>query len=219
MHRWCCSPGCPKRAATRYGNYCSKHSATKRRHGDAQQKGITKYDLKPFIDLVKERRAKHPEKKAWVSMEERWKAQVEICVGVASGRIPMNKYKRLAAKEIVKVGRDVEHRAVVDTVLAMYLMQELDPRRFRSDVAFWTQLVRRVRSLTRLNYGMWLDPKTRKRKTAAQELSPRAAEAMVFYIKEALGVCGVWIAGLEKMEEERKRQDALNFFAELKELA
>lgn len=219
MHRWCCSPGCRERAATRWGKYCPKHSAKKRRHGDSEQKGITKYDLKPYLGLVKERRAKHPEKKAWVSMEERWKAQVDVCVSIANDNGPMNKYKRIAAREVVKVGHNTEHKTVVDTVLAMYLMQELEPRRFRTDLAFWTQLVRRVRGLTRLNSGVWIDPKTHKAKTAAKELSPRAAEAMVFYIKEALGVCGVWIADFERKEEERKRQDALNFYAELRELA
>ncbi|GJD92982.1 hypothetical protein [Methylobacterium iners] len=219
MHKWCHSPGCSERAATRYGNYCSKHASAKRRHGDSLQKGVTKSDLKPYIELIQERRAKHPEKKAWISMEERWKAQVEICVGIANDHGPMNKYKRIAAKEIVKVGHNVEHKTVVDTVLAMYLLQELESRRFRSDLAFWTQLVRRVRGLTELNSGMWVDPKTLRRKTAAMELCPRAAEAMVFYIKQALGVCGLWLAAFERKEEERRRQDALNFFAELKELA
>ncbi|MER2268427.1 hypothetical protein [Methylobacterium oxalidis] len=169
--------------------------------------------------MVEERRAKHPEKKAWVSMEARWDAQTEICAEIANNHGPMNRYKREGANEIKKLRDNVEPREVVDTVLAMYLMYELEPRRFFSDQAFWTQLVRRVRGLTRANSGTWTDPETGKPKSAAKEIAPRVSEVVVFYIKEALGVCGVWMADLERKEEERKRQEVLDFYAELKELA
>ncbi|GEP07942.1 hypothetical protein [Methylobacterium oxalidis] len=131
----------------------------------------------------------------------------------------MNKYKREAAKEIKRLGETVEARKVVDTVLAMYLVQDLEPYRFKSDQAFWTQLVRMVRGLTTANKGVWPDPKTGKAKTAAKETPPRVSEVIALYIREPLGVCGVWLADIERKEEERKRQEVLDFYAELKELA
>src|SRR3954468_23441685 len=110
---------------------------TNRRHGHPEQKGVTKADLKQYIQMVQERRTKHPEKQAWATMEARWSAVVESCKAIATGNRPTNKYGRDASREIMKVGIHVEPEKVIDTVLAMYLLQEFDPRRFRSDNAFW----------------------------------------------------------------------------------
>ena len=152
-------------------------------------------------------------------MEERWKAVVEGCKAIATGNRPTNRYNRLASQEIMKVGTYVPAKEVVDTVLAMYLLQELDPRRFRSDTAFWTQLVRRVRGLTSLNTGRWASPKTGKVKTASKDLAPRVTEAVAFYLREALGGAGVSLAHVQRVEEERKRDEKLAFYEQLRELA
>jgi hypothetical protein len=65
----------------------------------------------------------------------------------------MASWKRTAAFELVKLSNAVEARAVLKTVLAMFLMQDQEPRKFRSDNAFLTQMVRRVRGLTKVNAG------------------------------------------------------------------
>lgn len=222
MHRTCRAGACLRKAATPYGNYCAKHASNNARHGHPEQKGVTKGELKPYLRMIAERRAKHPNRPAWKSMENRWKGLVDIADGViaeANQGKPMYRFNRMAAIEIKKLDNTVETQKIVDVVLAMYLLQELDPRRFRSDEAFWAQLVRRTRGLTKLNMGAWTNSKTGKTKTAAKELPPKAAQAVAFYLREALGVAGVWLADLEKKEEERKRQEVLSFYAELEELA
>jgi len=74
----------------------------------------------------------------------------------------MVRYKRLAAYELRRLADHVTPERVIETVLAIYLMQDQDPRRFRSDTVFWTQLVRRVRGLTKANAGVWISPDTGK---------------------------------------------------------
>src|SRR4051812_14185291 len=113
MHKWCKSPGCSRRSANRYGAYCSKHSATKRRHGHPDQKGVTKAGLLPYLQMVQERRAKHPDKKAWETMEAKWMGLVEAMKPLAENRGPTNKYGRIASREIVKLGIYVEAKKVV----------------------------------------------------------------------------------------------------------
>jgi hypothetical protein len=58
---------------------------------------------------------------------------------------------RKAAEEVLKVAEEATPRDVIETVLAMSMMEELDRRRFRSDPGFRFQLVRRgVRALRKL---------------------------------------------------------------------
>jgi hypothetical protein len=71
---------------------------------------------------------------------------------------PMVRFPREAAAEVPRLARGVNARDVVETVLAMYLMQEQEPRRFMGDSASRTQMVRRVRGLMTLNADTWVDP-------------------------------------------------------------
>ncbi|WP_157064094.1 hypothetical protein [Methylobacterium tarhaniae] len=208
--------------ATEHGIYCSKHSAAKRRHGHPDQKGITKHDLKTYLGIVHEKRKKHEGKLAWIKMEEKWRDLVAIANGVIAraneGRA-MNRYKRLAAIEIRKLADHVDPSEIIDTVLAMYLMQELEGRRFRSDNAFWTQLVRRVRGLTTLNAGVRIDPDTRKKRTTYSELPPKSTLAIASYLRSALGSAGVFIAQMVRDDREREEAERRSYFEALTELA
>jgi hypothetical protein len=103
----------------------------------------------------------------------------------------------------------VEAREVIETALAMYLLESYDPRQFRSDAAFRTQLVRRLRGLTEANAGVWYDRSTGKTKRAYRELPPRSVACMADWLVTAFGVVGIYIARLERMDwvkeaEERK---------------
>jgi hypothetical protein len=97
-------------------------------------------------------------------------------------------------------------------------MQELQPRRFRSDRAFRTQLVRRVRGLTDLNAGSWFDHQTGKTKRAYKELSPRAAAVMSQWLADAFGGVGLHLTRLEQNEADKKQQEQQAIHASLSQL-
>ena len=61
------------------------------------------------------------------------------------------RHERIAAREVVTLGDAVSAREVVVCALAMFVMWEMEPRKFRSDDAFRMQLARRVRRLTEAN--------------------------------------------------------------------
>jgi hypothetical protein len=173
------------------------------------------------VEIVRARKAKNPGKAAWLSMEARWNALVGIADGIiaeARKGKPMKRYKRLAAYELRRLGDHVSPEKVIETVLAIYLMQDRDPRRFRSDKAFWTQLVRRVRGLTKANAGVWPNGETGKPKIAYSVLDPGTTGTLAAWIVEALGVAGVWLVNLERQEKEQEEQERLSFHEELKEL-
>lgn len=208
MSRLCKAPGCGARTKT-FGRYCNRHHSHFRRHGAADQQAITVAELKPFRRLVKaciERNAENP---LWANSEANWRAVVNHARGILArfqrGRAGF-RFERLAAEEVIRLAENVEPREVCEMVWAVYLLEDNDPHRFRSNDAFRTQLVRRVRGLTRTNAGQWKDTATGRVKMAYRELSPKVAATMAGWIVQALGGVGVVLARLERNQREEKQR-------------
>jgi len=221
MKRTCRAPGCDAEVSSRYSPYCRNHRARLRRHGAVEQQGITSADLKPYLARVRARIEKNPESAAWGQLDRRWLAVVDHARSVIayfeSGKAGQ-RYERKAAHEVIKITDATTPRDVVETVLAMFMMQELEPRRFRTDAAFRFQLVRRVRALADMSAGQYYDHKTNKVRRVYRELSPRAMAVIGQWLAEALGVAGVHLARLEQRDEERQRNERLELHKALEEL-
>jgi hypothetical protein len=208
--RQCQFSGCDRAASSSYARYCDHHRARLRRNGDPSQTSITKKDLKPYAELVVDRIAANAANPIWTKMDARWEALVssaEARVGAYQAGTASPRQNIQAATEIGRVAANVEPRQVVVTVAAMYLMQSLDQSRFRSDRAFDTQLVRRVRGLTAANSTAYVDPKTGRTRRAYHELPPRAAAVMSDWLRQTLGVLGMRLAALEQAERRAAEQD------------
>jgi hypothetical protein len=169
-----------------------------------------KADLKPYREMVSQRVLKNAENLVWQKADERWLAIVATAEGVierfATGR-PGFGWERRAAAEVVTLSQHVAAREIVETVLAMYLMQEIEPRRFCSERAFRTQMVRRIRGLTEVNAGKWLDPGSGKLKRTYSELPPRVTGAIAGWVVSALGGIGVYLGKLETEKARKEEQD------------
>jgi hypothetical protein len=109
----------------------------------------------------------------------------------------MVRHEVQACDGIVKVAENADAASVVETALAMYVMLEVDPRRFLSDDAFRFQLVRRIRGLTEVNAGEWYNHKTGKTKRAYRDLSPRTTAIMAGLLVQTFGAPGVMLAKRE----------------------
>lgn len=216
----CRAPGCGK-PATRYGHFCTTHKSRWRRHGDAGQAGITKKVLKPYVDLVRARIAKNPDNSIWATCDDRWRAVVDHAKGIlaeASRSVPGGRYERTAAKAVARLGADVEPRVVVETVLAMYMMMDLEARRFRSDSAFRTQLVRRVMRLSEVNAAEWHDHQTGRVRRTYRDFTPGASDVISGWLIETLGVVGLHIAKLHRSDIEKAGQAKADFHKALTDL-
>src|SRR3954468_13285348 len=124
MLRVCQAPGCTKLAASRYARYCSAHKIRNRRHGDVSQEAVSAADLAPFVRQVEARVAKNADSPVWATLEQRWGLLVGHAERLAAETKAMDKHERQAAYEVIKLAKDVEPRAVIHTVLAMFLMQD-----------------------------------------------------------------------------------------------
>lgn len=192
-----------------------------RRHGDPLQEGITKAHLAPYVKLVEARIAKNVNNPVWSQLEERWLALTNAAEATLSayhnGR-PGVRQEVLAAHEIKKLRETVEPRKIIVTALAMYVMLDQEPRRFRSDAAFTTQLIRRVRGLSEVNVGEWYDHKTNKMKRVYRELPPKVVQVLAGWIVPILGGVGIKLAALERADYETRQREALSFHQALNDL-
>lgn len=216
----CRAPGCGK-PATRYGHFCTTHKSRWRRHGDVGQVGITKEVLKPYVALVRARIVKNAGSPIWATCDARWLAIVNHArgiVGAVERGLPGNRSERVAASAVVKLADHVEPRAVVEVVLAVYLMQDQEPRRFRSDDAFRVQLVRRVMRLSEVSADSWQDQRTGRIRRAYRDFTPRAASIIAGWLTEALGSAGLHLAKLERRDADKAQQERAEFHKALTEL-
>lgn len=220
MANICRAPGCTAHT-TSYGHYCPTHKSTLRRHGHPEQRAVTKAELKPFVRAVRRRIEKNAESAVWSHCEARWQAILDHARGIMAeaerGRAGFS-FERRAAAEILKLSTGVDARAVMETVFALYLLQDVDPRRFRSDDAFRAQLVRRVRGLAEGNARSWVDPATGKSKRAYVELTPKASASLSSWLVEALGGIGLHLARLQERDREAERAQAQELGKALEEL-
>ena len=221
MPRLCRASGCERSTTSRFSVYCPRHQSRLRRQGDVAQEAISKADLKGYLKLVRQRIEKNRDSPAWGQLEARWLALVEHAKGIVAafhaGK-PGVRYVRKAAQEMLKVAEAAAPRTVVETVLAVYVMQELDPRRFRSDPGFRFPLVRRVRALADVSAGQRWDHKSDRVRRVYRELTPKAVATIGQWLAEALGGAGLHLARLELRDIEKDKEDRLALRSALAEL-
>ena len=140
-------------------------------------------------------------------------------LGDANRGVPGSRNEQTAAKAIVRLGADIEPRVIVETVLAMYMLGDLEPRRFRSDAAFRRQLVRRVMRLSEVNVAEWYDHRTGRMKRTYRDFTPGAADIIAGWLVETLGVVGLHLAKLHRADIENSLQQKAEFHKALTDLA
>lgn len=211
----CRVSGCAH-ARAGHSHLCSKHRSRKRRHGHEEQRTIGKADLKPFIATVHARIAKQPDAKLWSICDQRW----EVLTSSWRSQPPETIFRniRAGAKELVRMANTVSGREVAITTIAMYLLQAYDLRLFKTEVAFRTQLVRRVRSLSSGSFSAWDGAGDGRQRRAMRELEPKTVEYLSAILVELFGPAGVKVAQLERREEEERRKERLAYADALAEV-
>jgi hypothetical protein len=216
----CRLPGCGL-GTSGYSTFCASHKRTQRRHGHPAQSGVTVYELRPLYQRVKARMKKNADNPTWAILESRW----EALVGIAKGELAryqagaaMSTHEVEAWANIEQVGVAVTSTDVIETVLALYLLQEEHPHRFKSDEAFSGQLVRRFRTLAPSNSGEHYDHKSGKNRKVYRDAKPRTIAILAGLLQETFGAAGLTVARLEQRERTGKAEDQQSFHAALEGL-
>ena len=173
---------------SRYSPYCNTPSRPLRRQGEVDQRAVTKTELASYSEAGPgaDRDATPTVPLGTTLTTLGWHV-----VGHAKGILAAEKvgragvrYERVAAREVVTLGDAVSAREVVVCTLAMFVMWEMEPRKFRSDDAFRMQLAGHVRRLTDANAAHYFDAIANKSKRVYRD--SRRGAAKVF---------GGWLAG------------------------
>lgn len=221
MPRTCRATGCNNPTDSRYAVFCTAHKVRLRRHGAVDQAGITEAVLSPYRSLVQARVKRNEGSPLWGQLEARWGTVVAHGQGIKAAferREAGIAFERRAADEVVKLGTEVEARKVVETALALFILREDQPRRFRSDAGFRAQLVRRVRALTDVNAGTYWDDKAGKVRRVYRDMPPRAVVVMGQWLAEAFGGAGMHLAKLEERDRQEKARETQELHVALEEL-
>lgn len=220
MSRQCTVARCTE-PATGYSTCCERHKRAQRRHGHAEQDGITVNELKPFRDRIAARRAKNPSNPAWELLAQRWAILVTHATdsqkAYAAGQVSI-RHVQIAAGMLTSLAANVPTEIVVETALAMFILQEANPHRFKSDRAFSFQLARRVRGLAEVNAGTYWDDKRGKVKRVYRDTPPRVLDALAASLADAFGLAGLQLAQLEQRDAQRGDIERRQLTEALKEM-
>lgn len=174
------------------------------------------------MERVRARASKNVDNPVWSLLEGLWHdlgRQAQSVLAFHQQGRPGAAHERRAAQEIVKLTTSVEPKEAIETVLAMVMMWDQEPRRFRSDAGFQSQLVRRVRALADMNIGVYFDDSSGRAKRVYRDLPPRVVKTMADWIIKVLGGPALQIARLEVRDREaegRRRQELQDALADLK---
>lgn len=227
MTRICAVPGCVRpvgggsRAARAWSIHCSAHRSHERRHGHAQQRPVTKQELRPYLQAIDRRLRAQPEARAWDAASERFRAIADSCatdLAAYSRGQPMSETHRRCCEEIDKLARAAEPREVWRLVAGMVMLARRDARRFRSDEAFFVQVARVVRRLRDVNaYETW-DHQAQRVRRGYRDPARRVLQEMGRVLTLSLGSVGITFLRLEDREEERQAKAKADLSAALTEL-
>jgi hypothetical protein len=109
----------------------------------------------------------------------------------------------VAAKTMVAVSTAVKTKRIVETVLAMVIMWEREPRFFKSDRAAWIQIARRFRNLSDVACVTYHDAASGKTKRVYRNFPKLAGEALGQMLMEGLGAFGLHIHRSNEHEMQR----------------
>ena len=220
MRRPCSINRCGK-PTSGFSIHCELHKRTLRRHGHPEQKGVTVFELKPFRDRIAARRAKNPTNPTWALLEHRWEAltaHAEATLERHATGTPGVAYERQAAEQLLTLRDGASSQDVIDTALAMFVLSEQRPYRFKSDRALAFQLSRRVRGLAEVNAGKHPDPKTGRIKRTYKDVPPAVLVRLAESLKSAFGVAGMRLAELEKKDAAGAQAERQELHTALKEM-
>jgi hypothetical protein len=202
VKRQCAVVACQD-STTGWSTLCEVHKRAKRRHGHAEQTGVTAHELKPYLKRVAARRTKNAANPLWQLLRGRWEALTghaeATLLAYASGAVAIS-YEQQTAQQLMTLRDTVAGDLVIDAALAMYVYGEDRPGRFKSDQAFNFQLARRVRGLARANAGSrWSEKEGREIRTQ-RDIPPRVLGCLAASLRVAFGVPGLKLAAMDKAD-------------------
>lgn len=229
----CAAQGCSDRVSG-LSHYCNGHRKRHKRHGSADQESILAEHLEPYRREVRrifagkakavgscqgqgvgQRLPKTEDTAPGKCMRENWTAVLNYARdelrALASGQAHI-RWQRLAHLELVKLGDSAEFNDILEVGLAMFLMVDMEPRRFADHRGFRFSLVRRLRGLTEQNVGTYWDHQSGKVKRVYRDFPPRAVEVLADVLTSYFAKAAAYVLSVKRRElaDSARRAAALD---------
>jgi hypothetical protein len=196
-------------ATSGFSTYCERCRQRARRHGDPRQAPLRKPEVSKYSKRI-ERLLK--KRGSWERIETYLRETASLLADVvqdpeythplaADGKcgIWVNRWRQRARDEVLKVLGDADAVQSGIMVAAVFLLRDLEPRRFVTDRAFESQLVRLWRSQTRLSFGSFYNVKTDKTVSTYRDLPPKVvAEIALLLVATFTRFAGNVVAAFHK---------------------
>ena len=194
----CRNPNCNRTIKMRgaWLGYCARCSNAYRRHGHVSATGVRVAELTPYLKLVREVRKRNPGID-WSVLHARWRVVVDYCRHEATRSGVYIAPERKAAQLVTQIADAVDADRLIDLTAAVYMLQEFQPSRFKTDDCFdfaLAHVLRREagagRRFTNKFDGMM--------KSHYREMGRSTRRRVGELIRKGLGLVGLHIARLER---------------------
>lgn len=211
--RPCLAPGCKAlRLASTYSPYCPGHRRALTRNGHPLQAPVTLDQLEPHRRAVRGWMKRNPGSPAWAILADRWQGLQDSARALLAQRAAGAVYIRhdiQAAERLLQVAGSVSPQEVIVLALAVYVMLELEPRRFADDRGFLFVLVRRVSKLAPMAVASYWSQKAQRMTSVYRDMPPRVTEVLGRWLVGAFGGPGLQLGRMERQRQEEQVQQGI----------
>lgn len=219
--RVCSVPGCGRKSSGAR-RLCDTHATHRKRHGHELQEGVRVGEIVSIKRWLRQWiRSRANGEKVWQGILADWqKCRDEALAGMRVMQEPGKvgfAWMRDALRDIVHVGGDVDPETVVLTVMAVVLLREDNPRRFKDDNALLFQISRRFRTLSEFNVSVWENSSKGEPRRCYRTPAPRHAKLLGETLMGALGVHAIAIHSKWSAEQAAKQKARRSTLAAISE--
>ena len=209
MYQTCATSGCSRRTKG-FSKHCGSCGKRNARHGHPLQETISKGDLAPYRRSVRNFLNSRTDRDAWTKAADRLAVlteQATTYIAAYQGGTAVNRWQLQAYRMILRVIEDAATTTVIETVAGMALYRCREPRRFRSDEAFLTQMTRRFVGLTDQNAGTYYSHALGRTVRVYRDTPPRTAVILGRLLMETIGVISL-VQHRQEVERQRAERQA-----------
>jgi hypothetical protein len=182
---------------------------------------VTVQELSQYRKTVKKRIKLNASNPVWGHLEANWRAAADhsrAAIDQYEAGVASNRYELRAHREVVKLAENVNTADIIETVLALYTLQQFQPKRFLSDETFRFALVWRVTRLTDINVSECWNSNTGKVGRVYRNMAPRAIRLLADVLQQVFAVAALAVASLEFADIHRAAASKAKLHDELEAL-
>ena len=166
-------------------------------------------ELTPYLRLIQRRQADNRDSPAWAILRERWSRLLAWAAATAAEAEAGKAYVKVparAARILLGIGAAVDADTVSRTAMAVVILRQAVPHRFKDDRSVLFQVARQVIRLAPQEMGKTWDQKRQAVRTVRRDHPPKVLEILG---QQLVDVFGGAAAQLHHIEATRRPPEVI----------